>query len=115
MPKFRISFSVDSANLGPVLAAVHEYGVSELDFGIVENVPHHKNVKRVTKSHADKRPRKAQEHILHLLAEGPITLIEGRDALNEAGYSGDGIYTMRDALVKRGVIEFTNGAMRLVK
>lgn len=110
MSRFRIEFVVDASELGNVLAKIHGQ-VSDLDVALIESVPHTKNVKRT------KQPRGAtRDLIIKALTKSDghaMTLADAKKLLDAAGFVGDGIYTVKDALVKKGLIEFKNGMMRL--
>jgi hypothetical protein len=112
MNRFRITFSVDATHLGDILAQIHGQ-VSDLDVALVESVPHTKNVKR------EKRPRGGtRDLIVQALQRAPdhtLSLAAAKKLLDQAGFVGDGIYTAKNALVKRGTIEYKNGVMRLPK
>lgn len=109
MSRFRISFSVDASHLGDILAKIHGQ-VDDLDVGLVESVPHNKNVKRPRGGTRDlllQALRKAPDHSL--------TLAAAKKLLSDAGFVGEGIYTVKNALIKKGAIEYKNGVMRLTK
>ena len=112
MSRFRISFSVDASHLGDILAKIHGQ-VDDLDVGLVESVPHTKNVKR------EKRPRGGTRALivqaLQKSSDHTLNVADARKLLDAAGFVGDGIYTAIKALVNRGDIEYKKGIMRLKK
>ena len=105
--KFRIGFMVDGTKLGDILAKIHGQ-VSDLDVGLVETVPHHKNAKRGA----------TRDILMQALSKSPdqtLTLTAARKLLEQSGFVGDGVYTAKSALVNKGLIVYKNGVMRLKK
>lgn len=105
MNKFKITFVVDAKHLGDVLAKIHGQ-VNDLDVGVVESVPHHRNRKQGS----------TRDAILAVLKDQPsksMTLKEARKVFEDHKIEPDLVYAAKDALVKKGLIDYKNGVMRL--
>lgn len=113
MKMFRVEFKVPSDYLGEVLATVHGK-VEDLDVSLIEDVAHTNN-----------KPRKrgntrgnSRAIVLEALLKAPdhtLTLAQAKQLLQRAGYVVDGVYTVKNALIKRGEIQYRDGKMSLVK
>lgn len=111
MSRFRITFSVDASHLGDILARIHGQ-VSDLDVALVESVPHTKN-----KRSANRQGTKTADILLSAISKSPegLPIKEGRDLLRRAGFVGEGVYSLKTALLKKGLIDYKNGIMRIKK
>lgn len=105
MSKFKISFRVDAKHLGEILAAVHGH-VSDLDVALIEGIAHTKNRKRGS----------SRDAMLEVLKDQPnksMTLKDARKLFEQHEIPPDLVYAAKDALLKKGLIEYKNGVMRL--
>jgi hypothetical protein len=109
--KFRIAFMVDGPKLGDVLSMIHGQ-VSDLDVSLVESVPHTKN-----KRPNGPRTGKTADLLLQAITKSPegLPIKAGRELLKRHGFVGEGVYSLKTSLLKKGLIDYKNGVMRLPK
>jgi hypothetical protein len=117
MKLFKVEFKVPSEHLGDVLSTIHGK-VEDLDVALIEEVPYTNNKPRKLKGKRDTSRGNSRTIVLEALFKSPdhtLTLAQAGQLLQRAGYAKDGVYTLKNALIKRGEIQYKDSKMTLVK